>query len=81
MKETVKIEINSQLVMIIILSIFAGIGIGVIFGRSKGSETKRLRDLEDDLEQEKKFRHHGATETVQAGEGNSCTQSNRDALV
>ena len=50
-------EINSQLVIIILLSIFAGIGVGVTFGRNKiGGDRKRLSELEEELKREKEYR-------------------------
>jgi len=46
-------EINNLLIAIIILSIFAGIGIGVSFARNNGRDSKKLRKLEENLEKEK----------------------------
>ena len=46
-------EINNLTVAIIAFSVFAGIGIGVTFGRKDGRDSKKLRDLEEILEKER----------------------------
>ena len=46
-------EINNLTVAIIAFSVFAGIGIGVTFGRKGGRDSKKLRDLEEILEKER----------------------------
>ena len=46
-------EINNLTVAIIAFSVFAGIGIGVTFGRKGVRDSKKLRDLEEKLEKEK----------------------------
>ena len=46
-------EINNLIVAIIAFSVFAGIGIGVTFGRKGGRDSKRIRDLEEILEKER----------------------------
>ena len=46
-------EINNLTVAIIAFSVFAGIGIGVTFGRKGGRDSKRIRDLEEILEKER----------------------------
>ena len=46
-------EINNLIVAIIAFSVFAGIGIGVTFGRKGGRDSKKLRELEEKLENER----------------------------
>ncbi|MDG1987556.1 MAG: DUF1043 family protein [Halieaceae bacterium] len=46
-------EINNLIVAIIAFSVFAGIGIGVTFGRKSGRDSKKLRELETRLEKER----------------------------
>ena len=46
-------EINNLIVAIIAFSVFAGIGIGVTFGRKSGRDPKKLRELETKLEKER----------------------------
>ena len=46
-------EINNLIVAIIAFSVFAGIVIGVTFGRKNGRDSKKLRELETRLEKER----------------------------
>ena len=46
-------EINNLIVAIIAVSVFAGIGIGVTFGRKNRRDSKKLSDLEARLEKER----------------------------
>ena len=46
-------EINNLIVAIIAFSVFAGIGIGVTFGRKSGRDSKKMKDLEARLEKER----------------------------
>jgi len=52
-KNIANMEINNLIVAIIAFSVFAGIGIGVTFGRKGGGDSKKLRDLEEKLEKER----------------------------
>ncbi len=51
-------EINNLLVAIIVLSVFAGIGIGITFSGSFRRDSRRLRDLEESLAKEREHLGH-----------------------